>query len=76
MRIPITLVAALLPVIPRMAQGEHYQTDLLQSATLPLVALRARKPLIVLNLQATDYDPFASQVLRGPSGDLFPAICG
>jgi NAD-dependent SIR2 family protein deacetylase len=43
-------------------------------ATLPLVALRARKPLLIVNLQATDYDVFASAVLRGRVGELLPLI--
>lgn len=43
-------------------------------ATLPLVALRAGKPLIVVNLQATDYDAFASVVLRGRVGELLPEL--
>lgn len=43
-------------------------------ATLPLVALRERKPLLIVNLQATDYDVFASVVLRGRVGELLPRI--
>jgi len=43
-------------------------------AALPLVALRERKPLVIVNLQATDYDPFASAVLRGPVGELLPEL--
>ncbi len=44
-------------------------------ATLPLIALRAGAPLVVVNLQATDYDVFASHVFRGPSGAILPEIC-
>ncbi|MDP6761471.1 MAG: urea transporter [Planctomycetota bacterium] len=44
-------------------------------ASLPLVALRAGKPLIVVNLQATDYDCFAEVVLRGSCGSILPEIC-
>lgn len=43
-------------------------------ATLPLVALRAGKPVLVVNLQATDYDAFASAVLRGRVGELLPRL--
>ncbi|MAF64131.1 MAG: hypothetical protein CMJ84_00540 [Planctomycetes bacterium] len=45
-------------------------------ASLPLVALRAGKPLIVVNLQATDYDCFAEVALHGSCGSILPAICG
>jgi NAD-dependent deacetylase len=43
-------------------------------ATLPLVALRAGKPLVIVNLQPTDYDPFAAAVLRGRVGELLPKL--
>ncbi|MBI5361661.1 MAG: urea transporter [Planctomycetes bacterium] len=43
-------------------------------ASLPLVALRAGKPLLIVNLQPTDYDPFASAVLRGRVGELLPKL--
>lgn len=45
-------------------------------ATLPLVALRAGRALLVVNLQATDYDPFADFVLRGTCGALLPQLLG
>jgi len=44
-------------------------------ASLPLVALRAGMPLIVVNLQATDYDPFARFVFRGTCGSVLPELC-
>lgn len=44
-------------------------------ASLPLVALRAGKPLIVVNLQATDYDAFATFVFRGTCGAILPELC-
>jgi NAD-dependent deacetylase len=44
-------------------------------ASLPLVALRAGQPLIVVNLQATDYDPFAKFVFRGTCGAVLPELC-
>jgi NAD-dependent deacetylase len=43
-------------------------------ATLPLIALRASKPLVIVNLQATDYDAFAAVVLRGLAGEVLPKI--
>jgi NAD-dependent deacetylase len=44
-------------------------------ASLPLVALRAGKPLVVVNLRATDYDAFATFVVRGACGAILPELC-
>ena len=43
-------------------------------ASLPLVALRAGIPVVVLNLEPTDFDPFAQVVLHGPCGALLSAL--
>ncbi len=43
-------------------------------AALPLLALRAGKPLLISNLQTTDYDPYADFVLRGPCGLVLPEL--
>jgi NAD-dependent deacetylase len=48
--------------------------DVQPVATLPLIALRASKPLVIVNLQATDYDAFAAVVLRGLAGEVLPKI--
>ncbi len=44
-------------------------------ASLPLVALRAGTPILVVNLQATDYDAFSELALYGSCGALLPEIC-
>jgi len=44
-------------------------------ASLPVVALRAGTPVLIVNLQATDYDAFAELVLRGSCGALLSEIC-
>jgi len=44
-------------------------------ATLPLLALEAGTPLIVVNLQATDFDAFAAFVFRGTCGAILPELC-
>lgn len=43
-------------------------------STLPLLALRAGKPLILVNLQPTDYDAFATVVFRGTCGAILPEL--
>ena len=43
-------------------------------ATLPLVALRRGTPVIICNLQATDYDCFAEHVFRGACGSILPEL--
>ncbi|NQU49918.1 MAG: urea transporter [Planctomycetes bacterium] len=43
-------------------------------STLPLLALRANKPLILVNLQPTDYDAFATCVFRGTCGTILPEL--
>ncbi|MBC8329127.1 MAG: NAD-dependent deacetylase [Planctomycetes bacterium] len=45
-------------------------------ASLPLVALRAGTPLLLVNLQPTDFDTFADFVLRGACGSLLPKLIG
>jgi NAD-dependent deacetylase len=43
-------------------------------ASLPLVALRAGVPVLVVNFQATDYDAFAELVFQGACGALLPEL--
>ncbi|MCB9914891.1 MAG: hypothetical protein H6828_07030 [Planctomycetes bacterium] len=45
-------------------------------ASLPLVALRNGAQLLVVNLQPTDYDPFAAFVFRGTCGAILPELFG
>jgi NAD-dependent deacetylase len=44
------------------------------AATLPLIALRAGIPVIVVNLQVTDYDAFAKAAVYGKCGQVLPDL--
>ncbi len=44
-------------------------------ATLPLAALKRGTPLVMINLERTDYDPFAAFVFRGTCGSILPELC-
>ncbi len=44
------------------------------AAGLPALALRAGVPLLILNSQATAHDRRAACVLRGPIGEVLPAL--
>ncbi|MBI4879440.1 MAG: urea transporter [Planctomycetes bacterium] len=44
-------------------------------AALPLVALRRAAALVIVNLERTDYDPFAAFVFRGACGSILPELC-
>ena len=44
------------------------------AAEVPLVALRAGAPMIVVNAEATPFDAFAEVVIHGRSGDVLPEI--
>ena len=38
------------------------------------VAVDAGAPLIVINAEETPYDDLAAEVLRGPIGEILPAV--
>lgn len=44
------------------------------AAEVPLVALRAGAPMIVVNADATPFDAFAEVVIHGRSGEVLPEI--
>ncbi|MGE5595320.1 MAG: SIR2 family NAD-dependent protein deacylase [Hyphomicrobiales bacterium] len=46
------------------------------AANLPLIALRARAPLIIINAQETPFDEYAEVVIREPIGAVLPEIVG
>jgi NAD-dependent SIR2 family protein deacetylase len=39
-------------------------------------ARRAGAKVVIVNAEATACDPIADAVLRGPIGEILPAICG
>ena len=46
------------------------------AAGLVPVALRSGAPLVIVNAEDTEYDPFAESVVRGSIGEVLPSIVG
>ena len=46
------------------------------AAGLVPVALRSGAPLVIVNAETTEYDPFAEAVVRGSIGEVLPRIVG
>jgi NAD-dependent deacetylase len=44
------------------------------AAEIPLVAVRAGAPMIVINAEPTPFDRFAEVVINGRSGEVLPEI--
>jgi NAD-dependent deacetylase len=44
------------------------------AAEIPLVAVRAGAPMIVVNAEPTPFDDLAEVVIRGRSGEVLPEI--
>ena len=44
------------------------------AASMVPIALQAGAKLIIMNAQETDFDPYASVILRGQLGTVLPAV--
>ncbi len=82
----ISFGQALVPEVIDRAMAAATQADLLLAvgSTLQVYPVASMVPLardagarvVIVNNQATPMDPLADAVLRGPIGELLPAVCG